>query len=81
MLEWCPSKAYGISICCDNHHHVLQARARKVPEYRDGMFSGEHINATEDRAVLHVALRNRSNRPIMVDGKDVRHWGTHGRHS
>ncbi len=35
------------------------------------MFSGEKINNTEDRAVLHVALRNRSNRPILVDGKDV----------
>ena len=35
------------------------------------MFSGEKINITEDRAVLHVALRNRSNRPIMVDGEDV----------
>ncbi len=34
-------------------------------------FSGKKINATEDRAVLHVALRNRSNTPIMVDGKDV----------
>ena len=35
------------------------------------MFSGEKINRTEDRAVLHVALRNRSNTPILVDGKDV----------
>ncbi len=35
------------------------------------MFAGEKINITEDRAVLHVALRNRSNRPIRVDGKDV----------
>ncbi len=35
------------------------------------MFSGEKINRTENRAVLHVALRNRSNPPILVDGKDV----------
>ncbi|QIA07205.1 glucose-6-phosphate isomerase [Draconibacterium halophilum] len=35
------------------------------------MFSGKKINATEDRAVLHVALRNRSNTPIIVDGEDV----------
>src|SRR6185295_13829132 len=35
------------------------------------MFAGEKINTTENRAVLHVALRNRSNRPILVDGKDV----------
>ena len=35
------------------------------------MFSGEKINNTEGRAVLHVALRNRANRPILVDGQDV----------
>jgi glucose-6-phosphate isomerase len=35
------------------------------------MFSGEHINSTEGRAVLHVALRNRSKRPIYVDREDV----------
>src|SRR5262245_20679413 len=35
------------------------------------MFSGDRINTTEDRAVLHIALRNRSHRPIRVDGKDV----------
>ena len=35
------------------------------------MFSGDRINATENRAVLHVALRNRANRPIKVDGRDV----------
>ncbi|EFI3691828.1 glucose-6-phosphate isomerase [Escherichia coli] len=35
------------------------------------MFSGEKINRTENRAVLHVALRNRSNTPILVNGKDV----------
>ncbi len=35
------------------------------------MFNGEKINQTEDRAVLHTALRNRSNSPVFVDGKDV----------
>ena len=35
------------------------------------MFAGEPINSTENRAALHVALRNRSNRPVMVDGRDV----------
>ncbi|NNM01713.1 MAG: glucose-6-phosphate isomerase, partial [Gammaproteobacteria bacterium] len=35
------------------------------------MFDGERINTTENRAVLHVALRNRANRPIRVDGEDV----------
>ncbi len=37
----------------------------------ESMFTGQKINATENRAVLHVALRNRSNAPILVDGKDV----------
>eukprot|EP00796_Vickermania_ingenoplastis_P012198 gene12198-8395_t len=35
------------------------------------LFAGEKVNSTEKRAVLHIALRNRSNRPILVDGKDV----------
>lgn len=35
------------------------------------MFSGERINATEGRAALHTALRNRSNTPVLVDGEDV----------
>lgn len=47
------------------------AKSRKVEASRDAMFSGDKINFTEVRAVLHVALRNRSNEPIMVDGKDV----------
>ena len=52
---------------------LLRARASRpsVEGWRDKMFAGEKINVTEDRAVLHVALRNRSNRPILVDGKDV----------
>src|SRR5258708_12734240 len=57
----------------DETLHLLFALARQqmVEEWRDRMFRGEKINTTEDRAVLHVALRNRSNRPILVDGKDV----------
>ncbi|HYE18799.1 MAG TPA: glucose-6-phosphate isomerase [Tepidisphaeraceae bacterium] len=47
------------------------ARDAKVTEWIGKMFAGERINLTEGRAVLHVALRNRSNRPIVVDGKDV----------
>ena len=47
------------------------ARERGVESWRERMFSGEHINLTEDRAVLHVALRNRPNRPIPNDGEDV----------
>uniref|UniRef100_A0A8C9JRV5 Glucose-6-phosphate isomerase n=1 Tax=Panthera tigris altaica TaxID=74533 RepID=A0A8C9JRV5_PANTA len=48
-----------------------QAKSRGVEAARERMFNGEKINFTEDRAVLHVALRNRSNTPILVDGKDV----------
>jgi glucose-6-phosphate isomerase len=47
------------------------ARAADVESWRDRMFAGEKINSTETRAVLHVALRNRANRPIIVDGIDV----------
>nr|AFA51151.1 phosphoglucose isomerase [Hyphantria cunea] len=47
------------------------AKSRNVERARDAMFSGEKINFTEDRAVLHIALRNRQNRPILVNGKDV----------
>ena len=47
------------------------ARQAKIEAYRDEMFAGKKINRTEDRAVLHVALRNRANTPILVDGKDV----------
>src|SRR5271166_592753 len=42
-----------------------------VRGWAERMFRGEKINVTENRAVLHVALRNRSNRPILVDGSDV----------
>ena len=47
------------------------ARQQDVAGWRDRMFAGERINATEDRAVLHTALRNRSDRPVPVDGRDV----------
>lgn len=47
------------------------AREVQVPAWTERMFNGEKINVTENRAVLHVALRNRSNTPIIVDGKDV----------
>ncbi|XP_063951161.1 glucose-6-phosphate isomerase-like isoform X1 [Lytechinus pictus] len=50
---------------------LKMAEARDLQGARDRMFTGEKINFTEDRAVLHVALRNRSNTPIMVNGKDV----------
>lgn len=47
------------------------ARQADLKGWTDKMFSGDKINLTEHRAVLHIALRNRSNRPIMVDGQDV----------
>lgn len=50
---------------------LAMAKSRGVEEAREKMFSGEKINFTEGRAVLHVALRNRSNAPVLVDGKDV----------
>jgi len=42
-----------------------------VEPFIERLFRGDKINITENRAVLHVALRNRSNRPILVDGADV----------
>ncbi|MDQ2701111.1 MAG: glucose-6-phosphate isomerase [Actinomycetota bacterium] len=47
------------------------AEERGVPARRDAMFRGEHINVTEDRAVLHVALRMPRSRSLVVDGVDV----------
>ncbi|MFM8391576.1 MAG: glucose-6-phosphate isomerase [Methylophilaceae bacterium] len=47
------------------------ARETDVENWRERMFTGEKINFTENRAVLHTALRNRSNKPVLVDGKDV----------
>jgi glucose-6-phosphate isomerase len=47
------------------------ARDCGVESRRDQMFAGEKINNTEGRAVLHTALRNRSDRPVWVDGEDV----------
>ena len=47
------------------------AKKAKLEDKITQMFKGEKINNTENRAVLHIALRNRSNRPIYVDGQDV----------
>ncbi|MGL6295586.1 MAG: glucose-6-phosphate isomerase [Plesiomonas sp.] len=52
-------------------HLFALAEQTDLPASIKSMFSGEKINRTEDRAVLHIALRNRSNTPIMVDGRDV----------
>ena len=50
---------------------VQLAKESGVEEQAKAMFNGEKINNTEKRAVLHTALRNRSNRPVLVDGQDV----------
>jgi glucose-6-phosphate isomerase len=47
------------------------AQAAGVPARRDAMLRGEPINVTEGRAVLHTALRNRTNAPVLVEGEDV----------
>ena len=50
---------------------VRLAEEADLPAWIERMFRGEHINATENRAVLHIALRNRSEQPVLVDGHDV----------
>jgi glucose-6-phosphate isomerase len=50
---------------------VALAEAVGLNEAIERMFTGEKINRTEDRAVLHTALRNRSGEPVLVDGRDV----------
>jgi glucose-6-phosphate isomerase len=47
------------------------AQSAEIPAAIERMFTGERINVTENRAVLHTALRNRSGEPVMLDGKDV----------
>jgi len=54
-----------ITLLCD------LARQAELAGWIEAMFAGEKINLTEDRAVLHIALRNRSSRSINVDGQDV----------
>ena len=53
--------------------HLLVDLAKEcgLEEARKAMFDGEKINETENRAVLHTALRNRASNPVFVDGKDV----------
>lgn len=50
---------------------IALAKDCKIESWREKMFSGEHINRTEDRAVLHVALRNRSKSPLVLDGVNI----------
>lgn len=50
---------------------VQLAKDADVEGLRNAMFRGDKINLTEDRSVLHIALRNLSDKPILVDGEDV----------
>lgn len=50
---------------------VAVAEAANIPTKRDAMFSGEHINCTEDRAVLHTALRLPRDAELIVDGRNI----------
>ena len=63
------------SKCAVNSHTMkllaALAKACDVEAKRDDMFAGAIINTTEQRAVLHTALRNRANTPVLVGGKDV----------
>ncbi|HHE6470183.1 TPA: glucose-6-phosphate isomerase [Providencia rettgeri] len=52
-------------------HLLTLAKETELESAINSMFQGEKINRTEDRAVLHTALRNRDNTPVYVDGKDV----------
>ncbi len=64
---------YSKNRVTDETMRLLVALAEEcgVPERRDMMFRGEHINVSEDRAVLHVALRMPRDRTLVVDGVDV----------
>ena len=64
---------YSKNIISGRTLKLLQELAHecRVRDAIEKMFSGEKINTTEGRAVLHVALRNRSNTPVSVDGADV----------
>ena len=73
------AQACGIFLDYSKTHVTEETRAlliaflneRGFDAGREEMFSGEKINTTENRPVLHIACRNRSNAPITVDGKDI----------
>ena len=64
---------YSKNLITDQTMKKLLALAKTsgLAQARDDMFSGKAINCTENRPVLHIALRNQSNTPIIVNGKDV----------
>jgi len=64
---------YSKNIITDETFFLLTELAREtgVSDAMEKMFSGDLINETENRAVLHTALRNRANAPVYLDGKDI----------
>lgn len=67
LIDW--SKC---AVTAETMQHLFDlADAAGVSQKRDAMFAGEAINTTEQRAVLHTALRNRSGKPVLLDGIDV----------
>lgn len=64
---------YSKNRITDETFHLLMdlARLTQVETCRDRMFAGENMNITEYRPALHIALRNRANTPVMVNGEDV----------
>ena len=65
---------YSKNLLTDETLHLLLKLADEceVELWREKMFVGEHINKTEDRAVLHTLLRDRSSTPFIVDGKNIK---------
>ena len=65
---------YSKNVITDETKAALLALAKEsnVESWRGKMFAAEHINATEDRAVMHVALRDKSSNPIVIDSIDAR---------
>ncbi len=78
-LETCEIKLGGLSLNYALNHVtsdtmdllIRLAESQDVAGWRERMWSGEKINFTESRAVLHVALRQQDDKPVMVDGNDV----------
>ncbi len=86
MFDKDPQRSERFKICLENltldysknrinertmKYLLTLAKERKVTEKIEAMFRGGKINKTENRAVLHIALRNRANTPIYVDGENV----------
>lgn len=75
------SKTFNDDILCDFSKNIITqctlkkltalANEMQLPAAIKSLVAGDKINQTEDRAVLHTALRNRSNSPVLVDDKDV----------